>query len=556
MRLSTEAERDEELALRTLVAAVEDGITLFDTARAYGQGANDLGHNERLLAQALRGVDGVRIVTKGGMTRPDGNWVPDGRAKTIVADCNASLEALGGLPIDLWLLHAPDPRTPWRTSIRALARIVEEGLAERVGVCNVTRRQLDEAIDLAPVAAVQCALSIYDDRTLRGGVLERCEETGITFIAHSPLGGPKRARNVSKRPELSKIARTHGATEAEVAIAWLLALSPSVVPIPGARRPETVHSVARAAQLELTADERAHISGASGVSRPSRRKEDASTNEVLVIMGIPGAGKSRLAAGHAAQGFVRLNRDERGGTLRDVARALDETLERGGASVLLDNTYLTRASRSHVIDAAHRHGARARCIWLDTPSAQAQINLIERLLDAHGSLAGPDELKALAKSNEGILAPTSQLRTVRELEPPTLDEGWSEIERVPFVRDPRDGGTAVFVAAAAAEAATDALRTTEPDAPHLVFAWHPDGSTVELVAASQRVRDVVTGPVSSALCPHPGGPPRCWCRPPLPGLVLQFAREHGIDPARSVLLGSSPAHRTLATALGATYIGS
>jgi len=123
------------------------------------------------------------------MTRPGGAWAPDGRAKVIRADCEASLAALDGLPIDLYLLHAPDPRTPWRTSVRALARLVDDGLVARVGLANVNRGQLDEALVLAPVAAVEVPLSVLDDTALRSGVVERCAEAGLALIAHSPLGG-------------------------------------------------------------------------------------------------------------------------------------------------------------------------------------------------------------------------------------------------------------------------------------------------------------------------------------------------------------------------------
>src|SRR5829696_7863684 len=195
MRLSTDENRDEKVALETIAAAAAAGITVFDTARSYGQGPADLGHNERLVARALRRcrADGrARIVTKGGMARVNDAWVPDGRAKAIRADCEASLEALDGLPIDLYLVHAPDPRTPWRTTLRALTRVADEGLVRRVGVANVNGPQLDEALALAPIAAVQVALSPYDDRALRGGLLERCAEAGVAVIAHSPLGGPRR----------------------------------------------------------------------------------------------------------------------------------------------------------------------------------------------------------------------------------------------------------------------------------------------------------------------------------------------------------------------------
>ncbi|MGZ4183820.1 MAG: aldo/keto reductase, partial [Solirubrobacteraceae bacterium] len=187
---------DGQLAFDTIAAAASAGITVFDTAHAYGASRGGPGQNERLVADALRaaGIEhSARLVTKGGMTRPDGGWVPDGRAKAILADCRASIAALGGLPIDLYLLHAPDPRTPWQTSVRALARLVEEGMVRRVGVANVTRTQLDDALELAPIEAVQMALSPFDDHALRGGVVARCTELGLPVIAHSPLGGPRRA---------------------------------------------------------------------------------------------------------------------------------------------------------------------------------------------------------------------------------------------------------------------------------------------------------------------------------------------------------------------------
>jgi aryl-alcohol dehydrogenase-like predicted oxidoreductase len=162
MRLSTDETFDEELALETIAAAAEAGITVFDTARAYGD-------NELLLLRGLRragALASARIVTKGGMTRPGGHWVPDGRAKAIRADCEASLAALDGLPIDLYLVHAPDPRTTWRTTVRALATLHDEGLVRAVGLANVNRRQLDEALELAPITAVQVALSPYDDAAI------------------------------------------------------------------------------------------------------------------------------------------------------------------------------------------------------------------------------------------------------------------------------------------------------------------------------------------------------------------------------------------------------
>ncbi|HSD03797.1 MAG TPA: aldo/keto reductase [Gaiellales bacterium] len=552
MRLSIGEERDELRALETIAAAVEAGVTVFDTARAYGD-------NERLLARALHGAGAAgraRIVTKGGMARTGGAWIPDGRAKAILADCEASLADLDGLEIDLYLIHAPDPRTPWSTSVRALRRIGDEGLARRVGVCNVNRRQLDEALELAPIAAVQAALSPFDDRPLRGGVVERCADAGIAVIAHSPLGGPRRAGRLARNEALAELAGELDAAPAEVALAWLLGLSPAVVAIPGARRPDAARSAAAAARLRLTEERHAAAGRALGRETPARRKGTASDADVVMVIGIPGAGKSRVAAEHAAAGYLRLNRDERGGTLRDLARALDDALAAGERRVVLDNTYLNRAARRDVIEAAALHGAAVRCIWLDTPLAQAQVNVVERLLDRVGSLPGPDELQALGRRHPELLAPTSQMRTLRDLEPPGDDEGFAEVERRAFEAEPRTGGAGVFVAAAAVgrDGWEDAVAGAVSEAPALVFDWNPDGDRSVLDAASARVAAALGRQADSALCGHPAGPPRCWCRPPLPGLPLVFAREREVDPARSLLIGSGPAHRTLAAALGARYV--
>jgi aryl-alcohol dehydrogenase-like predicted oxidoreductase len=563
MRLSTDEDRDEQLALETIAAAAEVGVTVFDTAHAYGHGELELGHNERLLARALRrcGADrNARIVTKGGMTRTGGAWVPDGRAKAILRDCEASLAALDGLAIGLYLIHAPDPRTPWRTSVRALARLADEGAAKAIGLSNVNRHQLDEALELADISAVEVAISVYDDRALRGGVVERCAELGIAVIAHSPLGGPRRAGRLGREQALAEVAGGQDVTPAEVALAWLLELSPVVVAVPGARRPETARSAARAATLALDDAERAVLARAFGGPRPARAEapRPREDGEVVVVMGIPGAGKARVADEYVARGYVRLNRDERGGSLRQLADALDEQLASGVRRVVLDNTYLTRAGRSYVIETADRHRLPTRCLWLDTPLAQAQLNLVERVLEIHGSLPAPEELRALARREPGVLAPTSQMRALRELEPPSTDEGWASVEQVAFVRSPscHAGGAGVFIAAAALTrpAFEAALEQGHRNAPHLVFDWSPGAGVGVLDSPVASLAATVSGPVEGALCPHSAGPPTCWCRPPLPGLPLAFARTHQIDPSRSILIGTGPAHKALATTLGARYV--
>jgi aryl-alcohol dehydrogenase-like predicted oxidoreductase/predicted kinase len=562
MRLPAE----ERLARETIAAAAEAGMSVFDTAHAYHADRGRAGDNERTLARTLQSISGARaarIVTKGGMKRLGGAWVPDGRAKVLMADCEASLQALDGLPIDLYLIHAPDPRTPWRTSVRALARLHEQGLVNRVGLANVTRMQLDEALELAPVAAVQVALGPFDDRAARGGVLARCAEQDLTVIAHSPLGGPRRAPALNRIDAAARIAASHGASTAEVALAWLLAGAPKLVAIPGARRPETARSAARAAGLELSEEERAVLRAAFGGEcsvgrvRERARARPRQRGEVVVVMGIPGAGKTRLAAGYADRGYVRLNRDVRGGSLRALAGELDRQLEAGIRRAVLDNTYLTRVARSYVVEIADKHALSARCVWLDTPLAQAQVNLVERLVDRFGELPAPEQIREAARGEPWLMLPTSQMRALRELEPPSTDEGFAAVERVSFSRVSSGrarGG--VFVAAPATEptGVFDALADADPAAPHLVFDWVPEGTLDAVGSSAARVASAVSGVVEAATCPHPGGPPSCWCRPPLPGLVLAFAHAHELDPARCTLIGCSRAHLTLATTLGARYV--
>jgi aryl-alcohol dehydrogenase-like predicted oxidoreductase len=552
---------DAEAAAQVIAAAVQAGITVFDTARAYPD-------NECVLARGLRAcgaAERARIVTKGGMARTGGAWIPDGRAKAIAGDCEASLEALDGLAIDLYLIHAPDPRTPWNTSVRALSRLLDAGLVRRVGLSNVNRRQLDEALEVAPITAVEVSFGLHDDTPVRGGILERCAELGIALVAHSPLGGPRRAHRLGENEGLRRVAERHGVAPAQVAIAWLLSLSPVVVAIPGATRPERARAAAAAGGLALDAEEMAAIAPApTAAPRPARtaaargRSGGAPGAEVVVVMGIPGAGKSRLAQDYLAEGYLRLNRDERGGKLRGLAVALDELLSDGGERVVLDNTYLTRAARSYVIEVARRHELPARCVWLDVPLAQAQVNLVERILQRYGELPPPEELRVLARSDPSLLLPTSQMRALRELEPPSTEEGFAAVERVEFQRTPLAdrSGAAVFVAASVLRAPgwQTTVRTVAPDAPHLVFDWNPGGAPDALDPQARALRDQVTGPIERRHCPHGAGPPTCWCRPPLPGLPLAFAHRHATEPSRSTLIGTTPTHRTLAAALGARYV--
>jgi aryl-alcohol dehydrogenase-like predicted oxidoreductase/predicted kinase len=486
---------DPERGAEAIRAALDAGITILDTARAYGD-------SERVVGRVVRerGV-AARVVTKGGMLRDGKKWEPDGRGRTLLADCEASLAALDGTPIDTYLVHAPDSRVAWGTTVRALAKIADEKLAAHVGVCNVSRRQLDEALDLAPIAVVQVDL----DQAVRGGVAARCFERGIAVMIHSPFGGPKRAPGVARDARVASIAERHGVTPHAAALAMLLDLHPYIVPVAGATRPETVRDCLRALTIHV-------------------EHEDAETSatgaEVVLIMGLQGSGKSTRVEEWALRGYERLNRDARGGTLRGLHMALGELLARGARKVVLDNTYTTRASRYDAITTARAHGASVHGVWIEASVEDAQVNVIERMLAAHGRLLEPREMARLR--DPSALPPTALLRMVRELERPERDEGFTTLDTVAFTRTPstRSGSTR-FVA-----------HDARPGPNDITFAWQRDAMLV---------------------CKHEGGPPSCWCRPPYPGLLLAYARAHDIDLARSEVVGTSPAHAKMAAAVGASY---
>src|SRR5262245_31645439 len=263
MRLSTEPDRDDDKGVAVLHAAFDAGITLLDTADAYCRDDSERGHNERLIARALATCNGdrsrVQVATKGGLTRPGGRWEADGRAKHLAAACDASRRSLGVERIALYQLHAPDPRTPFSTSVRALAALKEGGAIERIGLCNVTVGQIEEARQIVDIDAVQIELSVLRDDNVLSGVVPYCIEHRIQLIAYRPFGGAQRARKIARDPALRDVAVRHGATPHDIALAWLLDLSDLIVPIPGPTRIETAASLDRAPRIELTDAERAQL---------------------------------------------------------------------------------------------------------------------------------------------------------------------------------------------------------------------------------------------------------------------------------------------------------
>jgi aryl-alcohol dehydrogenase-like predicted oxidoreductase len=267
MPLSVDGRPDEDRAIRTIHAALDAGVNLIDTADAYSLDETDFGHNERLIAKALRGRrDGVFVATKGGHTRRGRAWELDGRPEYIRSACEASLRALETDVIDLYQYHRPDPAVPYAETIGAMADLRDEGKVRWVGVSNASVAQLEEALEIVELASVQNQLALDFTSPIAKGEVAFATERGLAFLPWSPLGGIGRADGTAAVPPVMAAAEAHGVSLQQVVLAWLLALAPAVIPIPGSSRPETIADSARAVELELSEDELRGISAAVGVA--------------------------------------------------------------------------------------------------------------------------------------------------------------------------------------------------------------------------------------------------------------------------------------------------
>ena len=259
MPMSIEGRPDEDRSVRTIHAALDAGVTFIDTADAYHMLAGETGHNERLIAKALASYSGdtseVLVATKGGHVRPgDGSWQVDGSPAHLRQAVEASLKALGADVIGLYQFHRPDPKVPYAESIGALKELLDEGKIRLAGISNATIEQIDIArkvLGEENLASVQNQFSpafrSSEDELLH------CAELGITFLPWSPLGGIGRAGQLgTSYEEFKQVADAHRVSPQQVALAWMLAKAPVIIPIPGASRPESIIDSAQAADLTLT----------------------------------------------------------------------------------------------------------------------------------------------------------------------------------------------------------------------------------------------------------------------------------------------------------------
>ncbi len=262
MPLSISPDRPSEAdAIAVIHHAIDCGVTLIDTADAYCIDDTEAGHNERLIGKALSQLpqatrERVVVATKGGCVRPQRRWDRDGRPKHLRTVCEQSLQNLRVDYIGLYQFHSPDPGTPLAESVGELKRLKDRGLIAHVGVSNFSVDQLDQAQRIVEVVSLQNQFSPKCRTPETDSTLQACHRRGLAFLPWSPLNGIGGAKRLGEgQADAQAIAQARGVSVHQVALAWLLSKSPVVIPIPGASRRSSIADSAKAADLELAADE-------------------------------------------------------------------------------------------------------------------------------------------------------------------------------------------------------------------------------------------------------------------------------------------------------------
>lgn len=625
LRLGTEGRPEESDAIAIIHFALDQGIRLFDTADVYSLNDKDLHYGESLLRQARESWKGpkeeVRVLTKVGLARPKGRWMPHGRPEHLRKAVDGSLVALGVERLFLLQLHAHDPRVPFEETLSALAELQRAGKVEHLGLCNVSAGELRQAQRHFRVATVQNELSVLHRKSAAEGLLELTREQEIPFLAHRPLGGHAKVARLDKNRILAPLAQRHQTTPQAMALAALLDAAPHLVPLFGATRIESVRASLSALTLRLDVSDRialemgfpfaakpealaaarqlflmgqqaaalavrtekgVSVAPAAVPSASATGKGPGNDPEVVILMGIQGAGKSLLVADYVKAGYARLNRDLLGGTLDGLVPRLLQHLTAGQMRVVLDNTYPTRLSRAPVIAAARAYGIPVRCRFLQTPLAEAHINIVLRMLEKYGRPLGPEDMKALRKTDPNLPPPPALLRWVSSFEPPALDEGFTEVETIPFVRrlDPThtEKGLLLDVDGTVRKTKSGAIYPSHPDDQELLpgrhdtlARWIDKGYRLFFVsnqsgiasgklapamaeAVFLRTAELLKLPVTEiAYCPHPAFPVNCYCRKPMPGLGVYLMQRHRLARDHLMMVGDMDSDAAFGAGLGARY---
>jgi len=259
MHLSLDSRPPDEAGVKVIHAALDAGETLIDTADVYCIDQNDIGHNERLIARALRewrgNRDNILVATKGGLVRPTGRWERDARPEQLRRACDRSLKALGVEQIALYQLHAVDPNVPLEESLGAMVDLQKAGKIRAIGLSNVSVDEIKRGEKVTTISTVQNRLNPFFREAIREGVIDYCGTKGIGFLAYSPTGGARLTKKLPSHPELQQIARRLNSSPHAVVIAWALAQGPTVFTIPSSRTVEHAQDGARAGDLTLSPED-------------------------------------------------------------------------------------------------------------------------------------------------------------------------------------------------------------------------------------------------------------------------------------------------------------
>ncbi|MBQ0852729.1 aldo/keto reductase [Streptomyces sp. NPDC057621] len=268
MPMSIEGRPDEARSVAAVHAALDEGVTLFDTADAYHRDAHEVGHNESLIARAVASYGGdtsdVLIATKGGHLRPgDGSWTLNGSPEYLKKACDASLERLGVEAIGLYQFHRPDPKVPYEESVGAIRDLLDAGKIRFAGVSNADPDRIRLANEILGGRLVSVQNQFSPAFRSSEPELELCAELGIAFLPWSPLGGISKAGELGSRYAVfAEVAGAHGVSPQQVCLAWILAKAPVTIPIPGSSRPETIRDSVAAAALSLSPEELSRLDAA------------------------------------------------------------------------------------------------------------------------------------------------------------------------------------------------------------------------------------------------------------------------------------------------------
>lgn len=250
----------ESQSINVIHRALDLGITFIDTADSYCKDESDKHHNERLIHKALQTYEGdtsnVVIATKGGLMRPNQSWTRNGNPEHLRETIRVSFEAFGGnKPIDIWQYHSPDPDYTIEASLTSAKEAQEAGMIDKIGVSNFSVEQIKQARDVVDIVSVQNQYSPWQRQPETDGVLEYCENEGLTFIPWSPFGGRRRHDGLTDIPAIAKLAEEKNVSVYCIVLAWLRSKSPCILPIPGASKTSSIEDSVKAVDIKLSAAE-------------------------------------------------------------------------------------------------------------------------------------------------------------------------------------------------------------------------------------------------------------------------------------------------------------